>query len=479
MSFEKYYIYFTEGEKEEAESDRFVVAGTKNIDKECASKKWLLGSPSRIYFHLNATKDLSYNVALHFTADSASSNLDLTLTVGINDATVQTLEHLIIEDDTVILPISDKELRGNAVNTLSIDATYTSGSALYIDHAVVEEMYNTERTEKEAAAAGPYARPSSNCNWMNAIMSGTLLTSISIPGTHDSCAIRKGLFRSVFSCQDHTLTEQLHGGIRFLDIRVGLTGKQPTDLITCHESARHGDYQKLYTAFDEVTSFLKAYPSECVIMSLKIDDWADYEKNHSAGLSLLVKLMEKYNSYFYKSPDCPNLGMVRGKIYLINRIDDTLRFGVPIDIPDDTEGSMLDATANRNFKVYVQDKYDFNFHLPIPSYIKKWKVVRATLDKRTRESSRSSDMYLCYCNGFRRGCGVYVMGNVMNYLGESASLKGRPYYSPWMIFDYPFWTSLSLRYGWMNVVDAIIDLNFAYFGPRYPKTYHVYHFDGL
>ena len=53
-------------------------------------------------------------------------------------------------------------------------------------------------------------------HWMGSIAGGTLLSALSIPGTHESCARYGGV---AFECQTLTVAEQLDLGIRCFDIR--------------------------------------------------------------------------------------------------------------------------------------------------------------------------------------------------------------------------------------------------------------------
>lgn len=63
------------------------------------------------------------------------------------------------------------------------------------------------------------------------------------------------------------------------------------------------------------------------------------------------------------------------------------------------------------------------------------------------------------------------MKNIIDYLGKDLPNHGRPYFAPWLILDYPFWKYFTRPYGYMNVVDAIIDLNFAIYDHKFKNTY--------
>ena len=58
-------------------------------------------------------------------------------------------------------------------------------------------------------------------NWMENIPDETKLSSMSIPGTHDSCTQNVDM-RYIFQCQDASIATQLKYGYRYLDMRLVL-----------------------------------------------------------------------------------------------------------------------------------------------------------------------------------------------------------------------------------------------------------------
>lgn len=96
--------------------------------------------------------------------------------------------------------------------------------------------------------------------WMAKLADATPIWQISIPGTHDSCAIDKLLG---VETQQWSLEHQLDAGIRYLDIRL-------TDNFGIH----HGGFY-LGTSWSKVlyqmTAFLAKYPSEMILVRLKPD----------------------------------------------------------------------------------------------------------------------------------------------------------------------------------------------------------------
>ena len=111
-----------------------------------------------------------------------------------------------------------------------------------------------------------------NINWMCRVPDETLITALTIPGTHDSgttngpqpWTIGVPLSRYVIS-QDMSIKDQLIAGIRVLDIR-------------CNNNAdnfgiQHGIFDIVGIDFGSVlrdcANFLREHPSEILLMSLK------------------------------------------------------------------------------------------------------------------------------------------------------------------------------------------------------------------
>lgn len=102
----------------------------------------------------------------------------------------------------------------------------------------------------------------SQTSWMRDIPDDTPVTTLSIPGTHNSCCI-DGLL-GFGKTQNLDLVDQLNAGIRFLDIRLA---HYQDNLFAHHDIVHTG---KSYAdVLDICTSFLRQYPSEAVLLSVK------------------------------------------------------------------------------------------------------------------------------------------------------------------------------------------------------------------
>lgn len=102
----------------------------------------------------------------------------------------------------------------------------------------------------------------SHRSWMRDIPDGARVTSLSIPGTHNSCSVDG--FLGFGQTQDLDLADQLTAGIRFFDIRLA----HYQDNLFVHHDILH--MKKSYADVLKIcTGFLKQHPSEAIFMSIK------------------------------------------------------------------------------------------------------------------------------------------------------------------------------------------------------------------
>jgi 1-phosphatidylinositol phosphodiesterase len=108
----------------------------------------------------------------------------------------------------------------------------------------------------------------SHSSWMGDISDDARVISLSIPGTHNSCSIDGVL--GFAKTQDLDLSDQLNAGIRFLDIRLS---HYQDNLFVHHDVVHMG---KSYADVLAIcSSFLKQYPSEAILMSVKDEGRCD------------------------------------------------------------------------------------------------------------------------------------------------------------------------------------------------------------
>ena len=110
-----------------------------------------------------------------------------------------------------------------------------------------------------AACASSSGQP----DWMAKLSDNAALTTLSIPGTHDSGALYEP-YPGLAKAQTLTIAEQLQAGIRYFDIRCGDVEDQ---FYIYHGSI--DEKQSFAQVLAAMTTFLDDNPSETVIASIK------------------------------------------------------------------------------------------------------------------------------------------------------------------------------------------------------------------
>lgn len=180
-------------------------------------------------------------------------------------------------------------------------------------------IFNIFYSEKAVAhATGGYSHDATadykNPNWMASIPDGSKLSTLSLPGTHDTMSFYGG---DLVQTQSMSLYTQLESGIRVLDIRCRHINN---DFLIHHGIV----YQQ--ANFDDVlrtvTTFLQNHPTETVLM--RISGASTEENSNRTFEETFLAYRSKYESYFWKpnnSPEPerlnPTLGTVRGKIVVL------------------------------------------------------------------------------------------------------------------------------------------------------------------
>ncbi|MCJ8745459.1 hypothetical protein PDJAM_G00130290 [Pangasius djambal] len=176
-----------------------------------------------------------------------------------------------------------------------------------------------------------------NIGWMMELDGGTLLSDITIPGTHDTMALYGG---PAAECQAWNLEDQLKAGIRYLDLRVYAF---ENTLYLMHGIVyEHSTFTK---ALETLKAFLSEFPSETVLVRVKPDLF-----DKSEVQELVEKLIEGDSIVWVKST-IPRLDEVRGKIVFVQ--EDSFMLGVPL-LETDTKGDYKVVHVNDKEKEIVQ-----------------------------------------------------------------------------------------------------------------------------
>lgn len=221
-------------------------------------------------------------------------------------------------------------------------------------------------------------------NWMGSISDNTSLSSLSIPGTHDSGALYEPIYGTAKN-QDLTIAEQLSVGVRYLDIRT----RHYKDAFTIHHGAVYQN-QNFDDVLNAVISFLNNNPTETVIMSVKEEHTAaDNTRSYE----------DTFNWYVSKNPDkwlmtnhVPTLGEARGKIVLLRRFQAAqLPKGIDATSWQDNTTFTIQNAAN----LKIQDYYK------VSDRNKKWNDIQNMYHE--ANSSNPSWLYINFTSGYNPG----------------------------------------------------------------------------
>lgn len=157
--------------------------------------------------------------------------------------------------------------------------------------------------------------------WMRSLPNALPISSISLPGTHNSHTYYRGL--PSVRCQVIDISTQLANGIRFLDIRVqpaSATDVSRKDLYLVHGAfpVSLTGIKYLAPVLDAVYSFLSDNPSETVLMSLKREGVGNATDAHLATVFQKHYIDHNPEKWFHEER-LPYLREVRGKIVLVRR----------------------------------------------------------------------------------------------------------------------------------------------------------------
>jgi 1-phosphatidylinositol phosphodiesterase len=206
--------------------------------------------------------------------------------------------------------------------------------------------------------------------WMAKLPDAASLYDLSIPGTHDTCALHGGDWPTT---QTRTLAEQLEGGVRFIDIRC----RHERDMFNIYHGVvdQHVEYGE---GVQQVClDFLAANPSETIIMSVKKE--GDGGGNARTFQQVFAGYIQRRGceAQWWLADTIPQLSDARGKIVLFRRFDsDTpgAALGLkPLPWPDDASFKVTNAAVFR-----VQDVW----RAPnLADRDRKWDRVKALLDE--------------------------------------------------------------------------------------------------
>jgi len=167
-------------------------------------------------------------------------------------------------------------------------------------------------------ATGMTPLPAAGPDWMQTLPDGISISRITIPGTHNSAALHEP-FPNTTACQSLTLARQLQAGVRFVDLRC----RHQNDRFRIYHAPV--DQQVSFAdCLATLTRFLKANPSETIIVSIKEEHKpADVTRSFLATLETYLAA-----DVWWLREDLPTLGQVRGKLILLRRFASSKALGI-------------------------------------------------------------------------------------------------------------------------------------------------------
>jgi len=252
-------------------------------------------------------------------------------------------------------------------------------------------------------------------DWMGNLDDGAALTSLSIPGSHDSGALHSVADLSG-KCQDATIAEQLSYGVRFFDVRLRY---EKSALFVYHGFINEG--MSFSELLSPMYSFLKEHPKECLLLSAKKENLSDSSSMFEAALKNEIA---KNSSFWLTASTLPEtLGASRGKILLISRYD-----GTSIGIDASAASGWLDpkdASSANTFTIDKAAKIRVQDHYKLLDNETKWSEATALLS----EASASTDPKTLYLNFFS--------GYLTKGFPPSYSVSTAKYINPRLLKELP------------------------------------------
>ena len=157
-----------------------------------------------------------------------------------------------------------------------------------------------------------------NASWMKSIPDTTKISQMTIPGTHNSCALH-GICCA--RTQTWSLPEQMNAGLRYFDIRLRLYNNT---LRAFHEFIDQEDTFDIILNY--ALNFLEQNPSESIIMQIV----KEYKVENCSK-----SIQDMYDEYIkdikdkivdFKKKDDIKMGDIRGKILMVKIFGRSTRF---------------------------------------------------------------------------------------------------------------------------------------------------------
>lgn len=198
---------------------------------------------------------------------------------------------------------------------------------------------------------------------MSNIRNSTLMSAVTIPGTHDSAAYTRAW--PFVQTQTMAIESQLRAGIRYFDLRCGILHDVP---VMVHGVSYLG--LTLQTVLDTMYDFLEKNETEALIVQIKQDRAADPKS--TVHFSQAVSTCISQDSARWRTAnDTPRLGELRGKIQLFRRFHgpSLSNYGIDMTQWQDNPSRPFTINTRNDIRITIQDHYSFPDPVSLPDMI--------------------------------------------------------------------------------------------------------------
>lgn len=294
--------------------------------------------------------------------------------------------------------------------------------------------------------------------WMRDVNDDTLLSTLSLPGTHNAAACHTAL--PSVQCQGASVKDQLNNGVRFLDIRLSKNilksdEADQKNLIVCHGKFPVKLLGNVYLkdVLSDVFKYLEEHSSETVIVSLKQEGNGSWDNDQDEfGNLIWDKYVSPNHDRWYLGTEIPRLRDCRGKAILFRRFgvkneERKNQFGV------DAAWWSYNCTHDDRGALQIQDFCEIS---SVDDIAKKAEYVKSLSKAAVEHNSTNpgdAKLFVNFCSGsnfFDPNCWPSKVAQGLNEQGIAESFgKG----SGIIVLDY------AEESEW-NLVRELVDKNF-------------------
>lgn len=193
-------------------------------------------------------------------------------------------------------------------------------------------------------------------DWMFSLADTTKVTSLSIPGTHDTGTYKISKAKFGSRCQNNDITRQLEDGIRFFDIRLKNNDVQSNDPLQLYHDIFDCDVS-FGDVMQSCVHFLAQHPSEIILVSVKNEQQGEKISNN------FIKYLKKYPNSYYRGNKLTTLKDLRGKILFLYRfvfepVSGFEKDKVGVMFGPWQDDTSFESTNSVNQKFQIEDNYN-------------------------------------------------------------------------------------------------------------------------